>query len=1263
MIAMDADLRKRLSRPNIEHSLRPNGEPTNSLPELSLSLADEAPSAGPEEELAQQVFGRLELSRLSGETTEDGVIGRGGQAIVYSYVQHDLGREVAVKTLRPENRSFPEMEYLIREACVTARLEHPNIVPVYALHLPQHGADVPFWVMKRIRGRPLSEHLPGAACPWRFERLMEVFRRVADAVTFAHSHGVIHRDLKPANILVGEFGEVQVTDWGLAVAVREESGPSAVPLTPQSSEISPAGAGEESHSLPAQMARLNEAVRCGEVGAPRRSETGGRCGTPCYMAPEQLDKTADPLDERTDVFQLGGLLYAMLTGTPPHRLRRDGDATEVLESRREAIRSCSTIEPPRTRRRRSGVSACPEGLSQSAVADLWCIIKEALDADMGQRPETVEELTHRVQQWQKQTEAHELCAEARERLDQARSAGADRSRLYAEAAALAEAALERVPVSKDAESVRRNAHEALLQTHRRSRRRLVLAIGAGLLVFVVGFLGYWQTRRERTRAVQQRDRALKAETETRRKKEALARTLQSNLANLARAQFSQGKYAATVRTAYELKDTAGSASMHHALDPSILRPAVWMNPLSGRWDTEMDGCRRLEIGPKGVRLRIFTERQVGVWDMQRDRMERVIELPWKLVADSAVAFDADGNLWVGKGSDLYCCPPGTTDFQHVLDIETLDVAPLRDVNDAEDPEAERIWMRRTGRHFPVTALFPAGNTSRLALVLGNTVVCWVEPEAGRILGWSYGFDDNRAFRSRPKPDRAASHIRVSRDEKWLLWGPGRGPMYHLFRLPGLRHAITAHNREYPLHALRFAPEGQHYWCIGQQGLVWSPRVRFFQLAQYGLPDADVTWELDTGRVACAAFSPDLSSLCVLTESGQLIRRPARPGPGTFVSRHVLPRDWVDCVLTSKGDVLAVTSGGMLFRYDVKCFAPNRLSTDREYLSIVSGHRPGLYYGASPATETKSPRMKESHLVRITVQENGNSVREELITESPDIIYNPPEGPPIMAADPRGRFLATKLVGEGKVYDLDSEEVAFEFELDRWDVSALAFDPSASLFAFSGWNGVIRVHRTSDWKCVYDRRLQQWVYDLFLTRQGNGTFRLFFSGIDPDYRVECVSLPDGVRMWHRVLPKKVHQILPGFRTDTKSLWVRNHYGTYRRLHSANGRTLQVQTTWHRRAPELEATRRHSDLTALITRGNKLHLCLKQDLIPLTDPSALDIAPQRQAMDRGGRRLLLVQDGDLFRLDIDRWRRNPVLKRNVSRLLGSEVLDGVDWDETD
>jgi hypothetical protein len=223
-----------------------------------------------------------------------GVIGRGGMGIVYKAVRKSDDRTVALKVLSPRTQGSPEfVERFTREAEALAQLQHPGIVRI--LQSGVHDG-VPFLVMELVDGASLRKRIrAGSLTP---EKALEMAAQVCDALQYAHSRGVIHRDIKPENILVREDGTVKIADFGLAKLTSTEQ---------------------------ARLTLTNVAM-----------------GTPHYMAPEQLEKSAD-VDERADLFSLGVVLYEMLTGQlpigrfkPPSRaggtdLRLDSIVLDLLE--------------------------------------------------------------------------------------------------------------------------------------------------------------------------------------------------------------------------------------------------------------------------------------------------------------------------------------------------------------------------------------------------------------------------------------------------------------------------------------------------------------------------------------------------------------------------------------------------------------------------------------------------------------------------------------------------------------------------------------------------------------------------------------------------------------------------------------------------------------------------------------------------------------------------------------------------------------------
>jgi eukaryotic-like serine/threonine-protein kinase len=265
--------------------------------------------------------------------TDLGLVARGGMGSVRRALDRLLGRHVAVKLLHDAISDRPDLvRRFVLEAQITGALEHPNIVPV---HLLGKGGDgLPCFSMKLVEGRTLrAEILDEAGLPWpsgRLDHLVQVLLKVCDAVAFAHSRGVVHCDIKPENIMVGEFGQVYLMDWGVARV------------------INPAAFGRDDVLPPEQLIE------------PRSG--AGRAhiyGTPAYMAPEQAIGLHDAIDERTDVYLLGAVLYEVLTGKAPHA----GDTVMAVVWQAAS----GTVVPPRERVPHLDL---PEGLCRTAMKAL-----------------------------------------------------------------------------------------------------------------------------------------------------------------------------------------------------------------------------------------------------------------------------------------------------------------------------------------------------------------------------------------------------------------------------------------------------------------------------------------------------------------------------------------------------------------------------------------------------------------------------------------------------------------------------------------------------------------------------------------------------------------------------------------------------------------------------------------------------------------------------------------------------------------------------
>jgi serine/threonine-protein kinase len=313
------------SSSQVEATTDPDGLLSSALATTDQGGAPTAPSAPPGRPLPSNSRGRYTLTRLHAH----GAIGQ-----VWLAHDPDLGRDVALKELRPERHDNAQARArFLEEARITGQLEHPGIVPVHELVRGEDGR--PFYTMRMVGGRTLAEGIrqyhhrrqARQAGPLELRALLGAFVTVCNTVAYAHSRGVLHRDLKPANVVLGDFGEVVVLDWGLAKVAAEAS--RGRPSPEESAPLRPVALEGDSHDQTVQ----------GQV-----------LGTPAYMAPEQAEGRLDQLGPATDVYGLGAILYELLTGQSPfsggptHEVLRRVAEEEPVQPRQHVAQAPAALE-------------------------------------------------------------------------------------------------------------------------------------------------------------------------------------------------------------------------------------------------------------------------------------------------------------------------------------------------------------------------------------------------------------------------------------------------------------------------------------------------------------------------------------------------------------------------------------------------------------------------------------------------------------------------------------------------------------------------------------------------------------------------------------------------------------------------------------------------------------------------------------------------------------------------------------------------------
>ena len=280
------------------------------------------------------------------------MLAQGGMGTVYLVQDRKLERQVAMKVMTVHDDGLRDRFY--REAVSTANLQHPNILPVFDYGMLEDGRL--FYTMKLIEGRSLRELIDefhaSEAQTTGLPTLLRILCQVCEAVSYAHERGAIHRDLKPDNIMVGDFNQVWVVDWGLA-KLEDRAAP---------------------RSSPAEVTKQQNA------GGDQLFETqaGQICGTAVYMAPEQARGVVDEITPLVDVYSAGAVLYEILSGSPPYA---ELSSDQVLE------------------RLRAGQTPALAARAFPIPTPLRSVVRQAMAPNPVDRYQTAHNLAADLQQW------------------------------------------------------------------------------------------------------------------------------------------------------------------------------------------------------------------------------------------------------------------------------------------------------------------------------------------------------------------------------------------------------------------------------------------------------------------------------------------------------------------------------------------------------------------------------------------------------------------------------------------------------------------------------------------------------------------------------------------------------------------------------------------------------------------------------------------------------------------------------------------------
>ena len=318
-------------------------------------LSRRSQSTAPPDDQQRELTSKFKLIRK---------LGQGGLGNIWLARDRKLNRNVAIKELRPEAlESETAWVRFHREAEITGHLEHPNVISLYQYGVDQKSGE-PFYAMRFVGKRTLADAIEehhdkveaGEADPLALHRLLSIFLDICQAIAYAHSRGVIHRDLKPENVALDNFGQVIVLDWGLA-KVLEDS----------------------------ELATKMEHVKNMTESTLAETMHGDVVGTPLFMSPEQAAGALDQVDERTDIYGLGAILFSILTGDAPHTKSAAGAAANV----ESVLKAISESEPP----------TASKSTKHWVPSELERISVKAMARKRHMRFDSVQDLANAVESW------------------------------------------------------------------------------------------------------------------------------------------------------------------------------------------------------------------------------------------------------------------------------------------------------------------------------------------------------------------------------------------------------------------------------------------------------------------------------------------------------------------------------------------------------------------------------------------------------------------------------------------------------------------------------------------------------------------------------------------------------------------------------------------------------------------------------------------------------------------------------------------------
>jgi serine/threonine protein kinase len=1132
-------------------------------------------------------------------------IGEGGYGVVYMAEQVEpIRRRVALKVIKLGMDTRQVVGRFEAERQALALMDHPHIAKVLDAGATEQGQ--PYFVMELVRGGRITDYCDQKKLDTKAR--LNLFMQVCQAVQHAHQKGIIHRDLKPSNILVTLHDGVpvpKVIDFGIAKATAQ-------PLTDKTVFTS-----------------FQQFI-----------------GTPAYMSPEQAEMSGLDIDTRSDIYSLGVLLYELLTGRPPFEtesLLRAG-----LDEMRREIRA---KEPPRPSTRLSTMSqedlakvaqrrqAAPPTLLNLLRGDLDWIVMKCLEKDRTRRYETANGLALDLQ---RHLGNEPIVARPTSNFYRLQKL-VQRNRLAVAATVVVSLTLIAGICVSSWQAVRARKAEHLAQSQRQVAEDAAHRAESA------------KSEAENAKAAEVS--ALEAEAVRARQLEA---ALKSNYVTLTMAQYYSRNYAAVIESANTIKEGFGEKVLQDDLSiKRAVRVSAWMNPVLGKWQGQVQEVMRMLPGPRPNTTWAVTRTNLTLFELEQTEAILHLSLPAPLLYEHNISASTNGTLWLASGSQCFRLLLGASEWETVLDLTKVSVSSPGEDFGITNAASKLKWLQQTGIRWPITGLAVSRSQEKCLVALGGNVLLWIDLATSASQGWWFGSFDPDSVTSYALPGSPSlvdSDLVLAPNDEMAVWTERRRSKLDFFEVKPLRYRNFIQDRTIKFLSCATEDDGEHFSALTAQGGVirssWK-QVMEVSRTHEGMPEYYGLRQLATdgfdlgcfdfrGRFLAGFFRTD-RSLVVTTAERNV----------AYSTKHVVGDNvWRTCCLQEDGCVWAADAKDNIFCFDGQAFGSRRIELPLKFELIRSSPSPYKWY----AIEKKATNRA---LWSLSINPDNGRLKTSKLAQH--VSYDP------FAVDPLERYWVLETYRGEKTFKLYVNELITSSnlfvksvpEMPRLFPQKINFSRDGSFVCAGGdWGDGFLLLRTSDWSVV--RVDRESAPDAVFDSNGDS--------VDQLLRVSGGSLialdpPTGKVLWQKNFGTIFDQLIPwGPPPPERNYWAKDMWGRFSLIRGLDGALMASQLRWEDRIVYPHAHcygDPESELIAFATPSGEVQICSKLDIDSVFDPRSLNFgADQRglgetMAFDHGAHALAILNLGDLYLLETDRWKLNMTRQRVLESLLGDKV----------